>query len=346
MKKIILGIIGFFVLAAAAAAALVYRWTFTPFGRLHPVMGVLHQLMSLVTSSGKFDRHDLPKVRRLMDLVQPRVPVAKTIDLSIVGPNGSIPIRIYQSEGNGPFPVIVYFHGGGFTIGSIGSHENVTRNLANSTSSIVISVGYRLAPENPFPAAIDDAYAAVQWAEANAAEFDGDPKRLAVAGDSAGGNLAAAVCLRARDEEGPSIGLQILLYPTTVLADTDLPSRRNFFGYILTEDSGQNVLNAYVPNESDRESPYASPLLADDHSGLPPAYIMTAAFDPLLDEGSLYAQRLEKAGVPVTYRKYDGMLHGFLSYGDLVSFFPPLTKLLKEPDQVYGEVAAAVEQWL
>jgi acetyl esterase len=346
MKKIILGFIGFFLLAVATAAALIYRWTFTPFGRLHPVMGVLHKLMSLVTRYGKFDRNDIPRVRQLMDLVQPTVPIAKVIDRSIDGPERSIPIRIYRPEGNGPFPVIVFFHGGGFTIGSIGSHENVTRSLANSTSSIVMSAGYRLAPENPFPAAVDDAYAAVQWAEANASEFDGDPKRLAVAGDSAGGNLAAAVCLRARNEEGPSIGLQILLYPATILTDTDSASRRDFFGYVLTEESGQHVLDAYLPNKSDRDNPYASPLLAGDHSGLPPAYIMTAAFDPLLDEGNRYARRLEEAGVPVTYRKYDGMLHGFLSYGDLVSFFPPLTKLLKEPNQVYGEVAQAVEQWL
>jgi acetyl esterase len=346
MKKLILGLTGLFVLFVATAAALIYRWTFTPFGRLHPVMGVLHQLLSLTTSSGKFDRQNIPKVREFMDLVQPWVPVAEVMDRSIDGPDGSIPIRIYRPAGNGPYPVIVYYHGGGFTIGSIGSHENVTRSLANGTSSIVISAGYRLAPENPFPAAVDDAYAALQWAAAHASEFDGDPNRLAVAGDSAGGNLAAAVCLKSRNEDGPAIGLQILLYPTTVLADADLQSRRDFFGYILTEESGQHLLDAYLPNKSDCNNPYASPLLADDHSGLPPAYIMTAAFDPLLDEGILYAQRLEEAGVPVTYSKYDGMLHGFLSFGDLVSFCPPLTKLLKEPDQVYREVAGAVEQWL
>jgi acetyl esterase len=346
MKKLILFAAGITVLVLASLAALIYRWTITPFGRLHPVMGVIHHLLNMVSTHGLFDRDNLPQVRQMMSKVRPRIPVAGVINQSIDSPGGSLRIRVYIPDGKGPFPVIVFFHGGGFSIGSIESHENVSRSIAKEAASLVFSVDYRLAPENPFPAAFDDAYAAVQWVQANAAEFNGDPARLGVAGDSAGGNLAAAVSLKARDEEGPSIGLQILLYPTTVLTDMDFPSRRNFSGYVLTEESGKNVLDHYLPDISDRSNPYASPLLADDHSRLPPAYVMTAAFDPLLDEGLLYAERLREAGVPVTYRNYEGMLHGFLSFEDIVLLFPPLARLLKEPEYVYSDVADAVRKWL
>jgi acetyl esterase len=346
MKKVILYAAGITVLVLASVAALIYKWTITPYGRLHPVMGVINRLLNLVSTYGLFDRNNLPQVREMMNKVRPRIPVAGVIDQSIDGPGGSIPIRVYVPDGKGPFPVIVYFHGGGFSIGSIESHENVTRSIAKKSSSLVVSVGYRLAPENPFPAAFDDAYAAVQWAQENAADFNGDPTRLGVAGDSAGGNLAAAVSLKARDEEGPNIGLQVLLYPTTVLTDMDFPSRQNFSGYVLTEESGKNVLDHYLPDISIRSDPYASPLLAEDHSRLPPAYVMTAAFDPLLDEGVLYTEQLRAAEVPVTYRNYEGMLHGFLSFEDIVSIFPPLARLLKEPDYVYSDIADAIRQWL
>jgi acetyl esterase len=346
MKSFVLFTFGFFALTIASLAALIYRWTFTPFGRLHPVMGVIHQLLTLVSSYGLFDRNNLPKVRQTMKHVRPRIPVAQVINRAIGGPAGSIPIRIYVPDGKGPFPVVIFFHGGGFSLGSIDSHENIARSIAVKSSALVISVEYRLSPEDPFPAAFDDAYAAVEWAEANAAEFNGDPGRLAVAGDSAGGNLAATVAMKARDENGPSIGLQILLYPTTVLSLVDFPSRRNFSGYILTEESGKHVLDHYLPDHDDRSNPYASPLLAEDHSQLPPAYIMTAAFDPLLDEGITYANKLRDSGVPVTYCNYEGMLHGFLSFEDLVSFFPPFAGLLKEPDEVYSDIAAAIRQWL
>ncbi|MFN2188784.1 MAG: alpha/beta hydrolase [Candidatus Promineifilaceae bacterium] len=346
MKKIIAVVIGIKVMALIVFAVLVYRWTITPFGRLHPIMAILHRLLTFVTNTGKFDRHDLPKVRQLMRLAKPIVPLAKVVDRTIALPGRNIPVRIYRPEGQGPFPVIVYYHGGGFMIGCVESHENLCRSLAKSSSTIVVSVGYRLAPEYPYPAAMDDAFGAVQWVQANAAEFEGDPDRIAVAGDSAGGNLAAAVCLRARDEKGPLIRLQILIYPVVYLGDIELPSRHNFKGYIITEESGSHILNGYIPDPKDRNSPYASPLLAPDHSDLPPAYIMTAAFDPLLDEGRFYADRLEEAGVPVIYHKVDGMVHGFMSYKDLVSFFPPLIHLLKQTDQIFAEIAAAVRTWL
>jgi acetyl esterase len=346
MKNFILYTAGITIFVVGVFAALIMKWTITPYGRLHPVMGVLHHLLTLVSTYGIFDRNNLPLVRRLMGMVRPFKPIAGVIDKTIDGPGGSIPIRIYLPDGSGPFPVIVFFHGGGFSIGSIASHENLTRSMARTSSAIVISVGYRLAPEYPFPAAFDDAYAAVKWAQENAMEFNGDPARLAVSGDSAGGNLAAAVSVKARDEEGPSIGLQLLLYPTTILNDMDFTSRKIFSGYVLTEESGNNVMQHYLPDVAERSNPYASPLLAEDHSRLPPAYVMTAAFDPLLDEGLLYAERLREAGVPVIYRNYKRMLHGFMSYDDMVSFFPPLSRLLKEPGYVYIDVAQAIRHWL
>jgi acetyl esterase len=332
--------------AIAILVAVVYRWTFTPYGRLNPLMAIIHRVMHLASLHGFFDRDNLEQVRRNLTLVRPRVAIHRLNDRRIPGPSGEMPMRIYTPVGGGPFPIIVYFHGGGFSIGSIESHENITRSIANATSSVVVSVDYRLAPEHPFPAAFDDAYTAVQWVAENAQELNGDPDLLAVAGDSAGGNLAAAVCLKARDEQGPNIRLQILLYATTILTDMDLVSRENFLGYVISEESGRKVVGYYCPDEADRLNPYASPLLAEDHSNLPAAYVMTAGFDPLLDEGKLYADKLEAAGVPVHYRNYEGMLHGFLSFGDLVYFLPMLNRMLREPEFVYQDITSAVREWL
>lgn len=346
MKKFVLFLTGSLLLLLVFLATLVYRWTITPYGRLHPVMAIIHRLMTGASAYGFFDRDNLAQVRSTMNLVRPRVPVAQVSDRLIPGSGGEIPIRIYTPDGDGPFPVIVFFHGGGFSIGSITSHENITRSIARATSCVVISVEYRLAPEHPFPAGFDDAYAAVEWVAENSGEFNGDGTRLAVAGDSAGGNLAAAVSIKARDEEGPAISLQILLYAPATFADTDFESRHNFSGYVLTEESGAKILGYYLPNKDDVTNPYVSPLLAKSHSGLPPAYIMTAGFDPLLDDGRKYAERLDNAGVPVTYHNFESMLHGFLSFADLMSYFPLSSRLLREPEYVYADVDREIRRWL
>jgi acetyl esterase len=346
MKKFILVLAGSILLLLAFLATLVYRWTITPYGRLHPVMAIIHRLMTGASTHGFFDRDNLAQVRSAMNLVRPRVPVAQVSDRLIAGSGSEIPIRIYTPDGEGPFPVIVYFHGGGFSIGSITSHENITRSIARAASCVVISVEYRLAPEHPFPAGFDDAYTAVEWVAENAGQFNGDGSRLAVAGDSAGGNLAAAVSIKARDEEGPAISLQILLYAPATLAETDFESRQNFAGYILTEESGAKILGYYLQDKGHVTNPYVSPLLAESHSGLPPAYIMTAGFDPLLDDGKKYAERLDDAGVPVTYHNFESMLHGFLSFDDLTSYFPLSSRLLREPEYVYADVEREVRRWL
>ena len=246
-------------------------------------------------------------------------PVAKVRDLQIAGPATSIPIRIYTPRGSGPFPILVYFHGGGWVLGDPTTHENVSQPLTNSTGCVTVSVDYRLAPEHPFPAAVEDAYAATEWVAANAASIDGDVDRIAVGGNSAGGNLSAAVCLMAREKHGPSLTYQLLLYPALNLSSFDTDSYRDYAeGYGLTKAMMEWCVGHYLPDKQDRRNPSASPLLAEDMTDLPPALVLTAEFDPLRDDGEAYANRLKEAGVSVKYSCYDGLVHGFLSVGGAI----------------------------
>ncbi len=241
--------------------------------------------------------------------------VAIVEDRALPGPGGDIRIRIYTPEGRAPFPVLIYFHGGGWVIGDIESSDPLCRNLANAAGCIVVSVDYRLAPEHPFPAAADDAFQAVLWIAAHASSFGGDASRIAVCGDSAGGNLAAVVSLMARDRGKPALKFQLLIYPV-VDAAGDTPSyRENADGYFLTRDAMKWFWNHYAPGEADRSHPYASPLRAGSFAGLPPALVITAEFDPLRDEGERYAGRMRDAGVSVQLLRYDGMIHGFFTMG-------------------------------
>lgn len=240
-------------------------------------------------------------------------------DRSIDGPGGPLPVRIYRPlEVKSP-PVIVYFHGGGFVRGSLNSHDGVCRRLALGTDSVVVSVEYRLAPEHPFPAAIDDGFAAVRWAHDWGASTGADADRLVVAGDSAGATVAAGVALRCRDEGGPRLFLQILLVPM-LRHRADTPTRRAFgqgdFG--LTTELLNWLSDQWAPGAA-ADHPYASPLNAPDLSGLPPAYIHAAELDPLRDDGEEYAQRLRAAGVPVTYRMTRGLFHGFHLYAQALA---------------------------
>lgn len=231
-------------------------------------------------------------------------------DRCVPGPAGDIPVRVYRPEGDHQSPIIVYFHGGGFVIGDIETHDTICQRLAAGVPAVVVSVDYRLAPEHPFPAAVEDCDAATDWVSAHAAELGGDAGRLAVAGDSAGGNLAAVVTRHARDAGGPPIAFQLLVYPVTDMTRT-LPSHiENGTGYLLDSDS-MTWFHEHYLGEADPRQPDASPLLADDLSDLPPALVVTAEYDPLRDEGEAYAGRLRQAGVPVTVSRYDGMIHAF-----------------------------------
>jgi acetyl esterase len=262
----------------------------------------------------------------LASIAGPPEEAVPTEDRSVPGPAGDIPVRVYRPQSDGPLPVVVYFHGGGFVIGDITTHDTTCQRLAAGVPAVVVSVDYRLAPEHRFPAAVDDCEAATRWVSAHAAEFGGDPARLAVAGDSAGGNLAAVISRRARDAGGPPIAFQLLVYPGTDMTRS-LPSHtENGTGYLLDADSMAWFLENYMA-DADLKHPDASPLFVEDLSGLPPAFVLTAEFDPLRDEGEAYADRLRAAGVSVTSSRYDGMIHGF--YG-LDSIFDSATKATAE----------------
>jgi acetyl esterase len=244
----------------------------------------------------------------------PEVPIARHEDRTIAGFGGEvIPVRVYWPSDDGAVrPVIVFFHGGGWVIGGLDTHDNAARMLANATDAVVVFVDYRLAPEARFPVAAEDCYEGLLWTVANAGELAIDPARVAVAGDSAGGNLAAVVALMARDRGGPALRYQLLVYPCTDMEPSKWPSMaENKVGYFLTTDSMVWFYDQYVPEVSDRTHPYASPIYATDLTGLPPAFVITAEFDPLRDEGEAYAARLREAGVATDVQRYDGMIHGF-----------------------------------
>jgi len=247
-------------------------------------------------------------------------PVAHVEDRTLPGPAGPIPVRCYRPGDETDLPVVVYLHGGGWVIGSIETHDATCRGLANAVDAVVVSVDYRLAPEHPFPAGLDDAFAATRGVADHAAELGGDPARIAIAGDSAGGNLAAVVALLARDAGGPALCHQLLVYPVTDY-EFDSPSMRdNATGYFLETDSMRWFFDQYVdPGSGEHPEDWrVSPQRRSDLAGLPPAFVITAEYDPLRDQGEAYANRLVEAGVSVELRRYDGMFHGFFGMRDLL----------------------------
>lgn len=244
-------------------------------------------------------------------------------DISVDGASGPIRARLYATGKTGKAPTIVYFHGGGWVAGDLFTHERQARTLAIEAEAVVVSVDYRRPPEAPFPAAFEDCLAATRWAAVNVGELGGDAARLAVAGDSAGGNLAAAVALASRNG-GPPLAAQLLIYPAVDLAgnygsateNARFPSRQeNAEGYFLTGDSMRFFAGHYLPKLKDSEDPRASPLRSRDLAGLPRAVVTTAEFDPLRDEGEAYANALKKAGVDVAYFREAGMVHGYFGMG-------------------------------
>lgn len=247
-------------------------------------------------------------------------PVGRVENRTMPGPGGDIALRIYTplESRDALLPGLVFFHGGGFVLGDLDTHDDLCRVLANQSGCRVVSVEYRLAPECCFPAAVEDCFAATQFVSVNAAAFGILADQIAVGGDSAGGNLAAVVTQLAK-ADGPKIGFQLLIYPVTQLAGPELPSmRENAKGYFLEKQSMDWFTRLYAPDAAHRADPRLSPLLAKDLSGLPPAYIVTAGFDPLRDEGKAYADALDAAGVSVTYVNYPGMIHGFFSMRGMI----------------------------
>lgn len=235
-------------------------------------------------------------------------------DVQVPVQAGSIKARVYVPPCSGPYPLIVFLHGGGWVIGDLDTADEQCRELCLGTNAAVLSVDYRLAPEHCFPVAAEDAYAGLLWAAENFQEMNLDRSRIAVAGDSAGGNLAAVVCMMSRDRGGPLLKFQLLVYPVTDGRSFDTVSYvENAVGYMLTAETMAWFWDKYVPDRRDRENPYASPLASRDLSNLPPALILTAEYDPLRDEGAAYCARLSDTGLSAELIQYDGFIHGFFS---------------------------------
>lgn len=279
--------------------------------------------------------------RALAAMFGPVPEVARVHDRTLTTPVGEIPVRVYEPEGEGPFGVLVFYHGGGWVIGDLDTHDRECRVLCNGAGCIVVAVDYRLAPEHPFPAAVEDAFEALRWVGRHAAELGGDASRIAVAGDSAGGNLSAVVALLARDAGGPALRFQLLVYPAVDARESASyrSLEQNADGPFLLRDTMDYFMSHYLKDcpATVRSDVRLSPLAATSHRGLPPALVVTAEYDVLRDEGEAYARALEGAGVPVTLHRYDGMPHLFFQ---LSAVIPQGKKLLEESSAALAEALA------
>lgn len=323
-KKITGIIVGIILVLVTGVILLVRSWTQTPHGTLDPRVAVYLKLTG-AAEKGR-EQLEIPVDESRKRLAEKSasvsgtpVEMASVKDMKAEAGGLTVPVRVYTPKGEGPFPLVVFYHGGGWVQGSVDTHDSLCRVIAKKSNAMVVSVEYRLAPEHTYPAAANDAYAALQWVAQNAASFNGDPKRIAVAGDSAGGSLAAVVSLMARDRKGPDIDYQVLIYPGVNTASLDTPSY-DFFGkgYMLDKAGVKRFINLYLPDKRDRSEPYASPLLAKSHANLPPALVIIAGFDVLRDEGEAYVQKLKEDGVKARYIRYDGVVHGFVSADKLL----------------------------
>lgn len=256
-------------------------------------------------------------------------PVAAIADRTIAGPGGPLALRVYTPEGTGPFPVVVYCHGGGYVVGDLDTQDMIARALCAWSGAVVVSVDYRLAPEHPFPAAPDDAFAALEWAAAHAGEIGGRADRLAVAGDSAGGNLVAAAALRARDRGGPALRALVNIYGSCNFPSEQTASAREYAdGPILKQDDIDWFYEQYLSDPArEQHDPQAAPVRAASHAGLPPTFVGTAECDPSRDDAELFGAKVAAAGVAVEVKRYPGMVHGFASW---VGFLPGARAVLQD----------------
>lgn len=302
-------------------------------------------ILDVIAQEGQPDLADVsPEEARAMSAARPPLPgpPVRMEDLEIDGAGGKIRLRLYYPEASGPLPAIVYFHGGGFVIGTLEGHDGLCSSLAVETDCCVVSVDYRLAPEHKFPAATLDAYTALSWVHENADEIGVDHRRLAVAGDSAGANLATVAARESMERRGPSLRMQLLLYPVTDLRTMDTPSYQEFAeGHLLTRASMEWFRGHYLEDLAQADDPSVSPLASDALVGLPPALVVTAGCDPLRDEGAAYAAAMTAAGVKTTLRNYEGMIHAFVSLAPfldggkraLLESAADLRRALDVPDQ-------------
>ncbi len=313
---------------------------------LDPHLQAFMEQTRLLTKSGSTARRPEILLTELRESVQQttvttvstQVPIANVENFVIPGPEGDLPVRLYTPEGIGPFPVLMFFQKS-WCAGNLDTHEMMCRSICRGAKCLVMTVDYRLAPEYPFPAALEDCYKATSWMALNAKEHQGDPERIAVGGESGGGNFAAAIALMSRDKGGPILVFQLLICPAADFRITTT-SWKDFDGYVMNREEFIIVSRFYVPYEEARLSPYAALSLASNLHQLPPALIITAECDPLRDGGELYGQRLQEAGVPTTVSRYDGMIHSFMHLGSLV---PQAHQALNEAIQALRTAFSSVD---
>ncbi len=333
-------VLALFLLSGVVCAS-VYYGTFGPGGgRIDPRFVVLFKYLEWTSDREKKTPAEWrAEMNRMAKWASARVsPVfgVETKDTFVPSPHGAIPVRIYdpKTAAGDRRPVLLFLHGGGFFAGSVETHDRICKLLASKAGAVVVSVDYRLAPEFPYPAGFDDAYSALLWVVAEAKELKADPSRLVVAGDSAGGNLAAAVALRSRAESGPKIAYQFLIYPVLNMVDFDSESIRLYGGggFFISQRGMTKMRSYYLGSAHDGRGPYQSPLFVEDLKGLPPTLVITAEFDPLRSEGEAYVDRLRAQGVDARAHRYLGMGHGFVSLG-----------FMAESDEAIDEIAATLK---
>lgn len=313
---------------------IIKKLTITSYGKLDTKVAIMLKVNKLINPNS-IKGMQIKEIRQILnnDAVKwsaKQIPFSNIKDISIDTAYTKVPIRIYMPEAGSKLPIIVYSHGGFWCGGNLETHDNVCRKLAKNTKAIVVSVGYHLAPENPFPAGLNDVYNVVQWTYKNAEQINGDANRIAVAGDSAGGNLTAAVSQMTRDKGGAPITCEVLIYPSTNIYKLNSKSWSYLSSDLnISKEDMEKYISLYVPKKEDRRSPYASPLLAKNFSGLPHTLMIIAEIDPLRDEGKAYAEKLKKAGNNVIVTIYNGCPHGFIT----------MDRISNESDKAINEIS-------